>query len=116
MPAAESSSASTPTIAQIALSLIPALIIGMSSSYLTVQVTLAKYETEQAHQSARLTKVEGENAALRDSLNAAVAELRVLNERVKAIDNVANSQQRLESKVDALLVDNRNLSGNPPRK
>lgn len=104
------------TVAQIVSSLLPALIIGMASSYLTVQVTLAKYETEQAHQSSRLAKVEGENASLRDSLTAAVAELRVLNERVKAIDNVANSQQRLESKVDALLIDNRNQSGNTPRK
>jgi len=89
---------------QVALSLIPALIIGMGSSYLTAQVTLAKFETEQAGQSARLVRVESENFNMRQSLNEAVSELRVLNERIKQIDSVSSSQQRLESKVDALLV------------
>lgn len=113
-----SSSAAAPAsfVQQVALSLVPALIIGMSSSYLTAQVTLTKYEAEQAHISARLTNVEGENRALNNSLSEAVAELRVLNERVKSIDNVANSQQRLENKVDALLIDNRTISGQSPRK
>jgi len=88
----------------VVLSLIPALIIGMSSSYLTAQVTLAKFETEQAHLSTRLARVESENALLRDSLNSALSELRVLNERMKQVDTVALSQQRLETKVDALLI------------
>lgn len=106
--------ASISVMQQVALSLVPALIIGMGSSYLTAQVTLAKFETEQANQSARLSKVESDNANMRASLNDAVSELRVLNERIKQIDTVSSSQQRLESKVDALLFNN-NTNTSPRR-
>lgn len=106
----------TTLVQSVVMSLIPALIVGMGSSYLTAQVTLAKFETEQANQAARLARVESENATLRDSVSAAVSELRVLNERVKSIDNVANSQQRLESKVDALLITNNQAGSTTPRR
>lgn len=95
----------------IIVAVVSAALVGMGSAYLTANATLSKVQTDQEHLFSEVKRLTEEQKVLRNAQNAtdkslveATGELRVLNERLKRVDDIADSVKRVESKVDTALV------------
>lgn len=86
------------------IGLLVALCTAIPGSYVTIQVAQAKFETTQHEQGRRIAELEKVRAQDAKVLTEVASELRVLNERLKRVDDLGESMKRLESKVDTVLV------------
>lgn len=85
----------------IIATVISATLIGMGSAYLTAITTLARFETEQRNLYERVERLEADQKNTSKDVAASLTELRVLNERLKRIDDMSESIRRVERKVDS---------------
>ncbi len=88
----------------IVVAVVSSALVGMGSAYLTANATLAKVQADQTHLQGRVNQLEQAQKVTDKSLGDATTELRVLNERLKRVDDIADSVKRVERKVDTALV------------
>ena len=88
----------------IVVAVISSALVGMGSAYLTASATLARVEADQDHLEARVQSLEVGQRETSKDLAGATSELRVLNERLKRVDDIADSVKRVERKVDTALI------------
>lgn len=91
-------------VRSIVVAVCSAALIGMGSAYLTATTTLARFEADQVHLQGRVNALEAAQKNTDRSLAEATAELRVLNERLKRVDDIGDAVKRVERKVDTALV------------
>ena len=94
-------------IRAIIVAVTSAAVIGMGSAYLTATATLSRFEADQVHLQARVQSLEAAQKDTMRDLSAATAELRVLNERLKRVDDIGDAVKRVDRKVDTALVGTR---------
>ena len=95
----------------VIVAVLSSALVGMGSAYLTANATLATVQADQKHLSSELDALKAEQKALRKAqtdtdkaLGEATIELRVLNERLKRVDDIGEAVKRVERKVDSALV------------
>lgn len=91
----------------ITVAVISALLVGLPSSYMTAQEVMTEQRTkqqrveeDQGRMRKRLERIEDEQAAVNRDLSETTTELRVLNERLRRLDDLADSVKRLERRME----------------
>lgn len=77
-----------------------AVILGVGSSLIATFSTLTRFETKQEEGFRRIVELESDQARVEQVANATSGELRVINEKLKRIEDLSDSLRRIERKLD----------------
>jgi len=91
----------------ISVAVISAMLVGLPSSYMTAQEVMTeqrgkqqRVEERQDRMRKRIERMETEQDQVSRDLSDTTTELRVLNERLRRLDDLADSVKRLERRME----------------